>query len=86
MRLAHDGTNNVLLLGTTSTIWNYPKITISEFIAGHSNITGWESGWTIAPITDETGIAYVETPTPNTYFAGSSSYYVNTSGAIDTQY
>ena len=56
VRLAHDGTKNVVLLGTTSTTWAYPKIIVSEFTAGHSSLDGWGEGWSMSIITSETGI------------------------------
>lgn len=62
VRLAHDGTNNVILLGTTSSSWSYPKVVVTDFMAGHSSITGWDEGWSIDWITDETGIQNVRTP------------------------
>jgi len=63
VRLAHDGAKNVILLGTTSSSWSYPKIAVTEFMAGHSSITGWDTGWSISWITDETGITNIVTPT-----------------------
>ena len=46
VRLAHDGVVNCILLGDTSTVWNYPKVLVAHVLAGHSNTTGWDSGWT----------------------------------------
>ena len=62
MRFANDGVNNVILLGVVSTTWRLPQIAITEVIAGNNNITGWGTGWSIAPITSETGIVNIETP------------------------
>ena len=36
-RMAFDGTNYCVLLGTTSTTWNYPKLWLSKWIGGYSN-------------------------------------------------
>ena len=63
VRLAHDGTVNCILLGTTSTIWYYPKVLVAHVLAGYSNTTGWDSGWTTSIITDETNITNIVTPT-----------------------
>lgn len=41
VRLAHDGTKNIILLGNTGSIWNYPKIVVREVTAGHSNQNIW---------------------------------------------
>lgn len=62
VRLGHDGTVNCILLGTVSTVWQYPHIVVDELIAGQVNVTGWESGWQISLITDETGITNIVTP------------------------
>lgn len=63
VRLAYDGTHNVILLGDLSTVWRYPKISISDFMGGYSNYTGWGSGWSISIISDEAGITNIYTPT-----------------------
>lgn len=63
VRLGHDGSKCCILLGTISSVWQYPHIVVEEVIAGHSTVTGWEAGWTISVITDETGISYIVTPT-----------------------
>ena len=78
VRLAHDGTNIVVLLGDTSTVWNYPKIVVSEFTAGHSNITGWGSGWTIGTITSEAGITNIVTPPIHTYITSAGNMGIGT--------
>ena len=56
VRLAHDGTYNCILLGTTATVWSSAKITVTDVLVGSSNFTGWGTGWTISLITSETGI------------------------------
>jgi len=62
VRLANDGTKDVILLGDTSTVWVEPKIVVAEVMAGYSNYTGWETGWAINWITDEAGIVNIFTP------------------------
>jgi hypothetical protein len=74
VRLAHDGTNNVILLGNTGTIWQYPKIVVTSVMAGFSNQTGWETGWSGALITDETGITNIVSP--------AIPMYINSAGNI----
>ncbi|SDJ92975.1 hypothetical protein [Paenibacillus naphthalenovorans] len=63
VRLAHDGTVNCILLGTTSTAWRYPHIAVVEMQTSYNNVTGWETGWNISCITSETGITNIVTPT-----------------------
>jgi hypothetical protein len=56
VRLAHDGTNCCILLGKTTTVWAYERLMLTEMVAMYSNQDGWDSGWTVSLITDETGI------------------------------
>lgn len=65
VRFAHDGTNCCILLGTTATVWEYPKIVIEQFTSTSGVIDGWETGWTISIITDETGLTVSGTPVIN---------------------
>jgi len=62
VRLCDDGANDIILLGDTDSRWYYPKIVVSYMIAGWSNTTGWESGWSMSVISDETGITTKYTP------------------------
>lgn len=78
MRLASDGVNNVILLGTTTTAWSYPKITVTDVITGHSNIDGWDSGWSIAPITDESAMVNVVTPAVPYFWNASGNLGIGT--------
>lgn len=82
VRLAHDGTNCVILLGITSTTWNFPTIEVSEVIASASQTSGWDGTWGMSFITDETGIAYIVTPTLNKIAATSSSSVTNNAVAL----
>ena len=59
VRFAHDGTNCCILLGTLTTVWQYPKILISEVMASFTGQTGWDTGWVISVITSETGITSI---------------------------
>jgi hypothetical protein len=73
VRLAHDGTKCIILLGETSTVWNYPKLTVSEMLASQENTDGWETGWNASIIQSETGITNIVTPTTSIY--GNSGFY-----------
>ncbi len=73
VRLAHDGTNCVVLLGVTSTVWNYPTVEISEVIATGSQTSGWDGTWSMSFVTSETGITNIVTPTLNKIAATSSA-------------
>ena len=68
-RLAHDGTKCCILIGATTSKWQYPKVVISKVICGYN---GWnlisKDGWTAKFITDETGIVNIVTPGRNTNF------------------
>lgn len=80
VRLAHDGTNNCILLGSLTTIWGITHIEVSEFTAAFGAITGWEKGWQMGLITSETGIFNAVTPalTPQYGKASSTNYFVTT--------
>lgn len=65
VRLAHNGTANVILLGDTSTDWDYPQVVVSEVIAGYSAQTGWGTGWSASIISSEASITNVNTPILN---------------------
>lgn len=81
VRLGHDGTKNVILLGTTTTNWNYPQINISEFSAGYSAQTGWSTGWTIAPIVSEAGIGSLVTVPITGWLSQSNGASISISGS-----
>jgi len=58
LRFGHDGTNLCILLGTTTTVWNYPKINIAELMVGYVAVASFPSKLDISLITDETGISF----------------------------
>ncbi len=66
VRLAHDGSKCVILLGTTGTDWRYAKVAISDMLVG-SAIYNWETGWSASVVSDETGITNIVTPTTSYY-------------------
>ena len=66
VRLAHDGSKCVILLGTTETVWRYAKVAISDMLVGGS-IYNWETGWSASIITSETGLTKIVTPTTSIY-------------------
>jgi hypothetical protein len=67
VRLAHDGTKCIILLGDTSTVWNYPKLIVSEMLASQENTDGWETGWNASIIQSETGIGDFAVPPTSIY-------------------
>ncbi|MFH0869504.1 MAG: hypothetical protein V1866_00425 [archaeon] len=78
VRLANDGSYNVILLGNTTTAWAYPQIAVTDFIAGYGSVTGWGSGWTITNTTDETAMINISTPTIDMYTDSSGNVGINT--------
>jgi hypothetical protein len=62
VRLANDGNNSVILLGSVDTEWCHPKVVISDLMVGYSNFDGWDTGWAIEFITDEAGLQNIYTP------------------------
>ena len=55
VRLAYNGSKCVILLGTTTTTWSYPKVYLKTVYTGHSSQTIWGGTSTISLITSETG-------------------------------
>lgn len=54
VRFGYNGTNDVILLGTTTTAWSSNnKIEITDIIATVSNTTVWGTGWTAAIVASE---------------------------------
>lgn len=78
VRLAHDGANCCILLGTTSTVWQMPKIWVEEVMAGYSRIDDWGTGWEITRITSETGITKIVNPTFIKFNSSVWADYANT--------
>ena len=63
VRFAHDGTKNCILIGTTSSVWNYPSISISDvqLSFGGGQAAGWDSAWDASIVTSETGLTVTAT-------------------------
>ena len=64
IRLADNGTNNVILLGTTtSSNWNGMNVSV-DVLTGYDNYSsaGWGTGWSSAFLTSEAGITVSSTP------------------------
>lgn len=79
VRLARDTVlgKNVILLGTTSTVWAYPKLTVSEITVGHSNYTGWGTGWDIFPDSSDSNLANISS-VPIDLYTNTTGNYINT--------
>jgi len=66
IRTGHDGQYLCILLGTTSTLWSYPSITIPMVQVSYRGITSMPPEWNVSIITSETGIAFSGTNTIST--------------------
>lgn len=73
VRLAYNGSKCVILLGTTTTTWSYPKVYLKTIYTGHSNQTIWGGTSTISLITSETGYTNIDTPARMDEFFGDTS-------------
>lgn len=49
VRFGHDGTHCAIWIGETTSTWSYPKVSVTDFLAGHSAATfdNWDDGWDI---------------------------------------
>ena len=58
IRLGSDGTNAYILIGNTATVWNYPKVSITDVELGYSGATdaAWDNPWDVIYSTTETSI------------------------------
>ena len=66
IRFGFDGTKACILIGDVTTAWAYPRLAITDVITSYAGAnTGWDAGWVIAPITDETGITVSGAAYPN---------------------
>lgn len=75
VRLAFDGTHTCILLGTTSTVWNYPKIVLSKIFSGYSGRAKvFNDGYKISVITSESGYSSIVTLTSKIYNAVYNDY------------
>ena len=73
VRLAYNGSKCVILLGTTTTTWSYPKVYLKTVYTGHSNQTVWGGTCTISLITSESGYTNIATPARMDEFFGDTS-------------
>jgi hypothetical protein len=64
VRFAFDGVNNCILIGTTTSVWAYPSVTVKDVNLSFTgaSLSGWDTGaWDAAVITSETGITVTAT-------------------------
>ncbi|MGL5512058.1 MAG: hypothetical protein ACRDBM_02310 [Sporomusa sp.] len=58
IRTGHDGQHLCILLGTTSTLWSYPSITIPMVQLSYIGMATVPAEWGISIITSESGITF----------------------------
>jgi hypothetical protein len=53
VRFGHDGTKCCIIIGETTSTWDYLKVTVKDFQAGYRNysVDQWDDGWSISLIT-----------------------------------
>lgn len=86
-RLAYDGSKCCILIGTTDSIWHYPRVTIDKVTIHYSGYTAtWEKGWEISFITDESNITSIKTITTNGAGLYSQGYLVANQNWINTNF
>lgn len=49
VRFGHDGTKNIVWIGETNTVWNYPQVFVEDLTTGYSGISqdDWADGWDV---------------------------------------
>lgn len=86
-RLAYDGSKCCILIGTTDSIWHYPRVTIDKVTIHYSGYTAtWEKGWEINFITDESSITNIKTPTTNGSGLYSQGYLVANQNWVNSSF
>lgn len=80
VRLGHNGTNFVIYIGETNSIWAYPQITVRDVMIGYMpTYTNWYKNWNITFSTSFSNITYTGTHTALTT-KNYSSYVLPISG------
>lgn len=86
-RLAYDGSKCCILIGTTDSIWHYPRVTIDKVTIHYFGYTAtWEKGWEVSFITDESNITSIKTITTNGAGLYSQGYLVANQNWINTNF
>jgi hypothetical protein len=83
VRLANNGANDLIILGNTSTSWQYPKVSVSEVIAGQATYNDWGTGWSINVTTSEPALYNVSTLSPKMYIDSTGSIGVGTTSPAE---
>ena len=82
IRLASNTTHNLILLGTTTTTWNYPKAVVSEVIVGYTNYQAWGEGWGMRINASESGVTNITTPSMSSPFRSNPGLLTYTASNI----
>jgi len=69
VRPAHDGTSLCLLLGTTSTSWSYPVISVPRVQVAYGGMASVPAQWNISLVASEAGITVGTTTSMKTISA-----------------
>ena len=86
-RLAYDGSKCCILIGTTTSIWYYPRVTIDKVTIHYSGYTAaWEKGWEVSFITDESSITGIKTPITNGGGLYSQGYLVANQNWVNSNF
>ena len=58
VKFGNDGSNDFILLGTTTDVWSYPMLYVTEVEVHWSNYSNLETGWSIQIATTEPSTVY----------------------------
>jgi hypothetical protein len=60
VRMGHNGTKCVLVIGDVGSVWDYPQISVRNFFAGYSNyaLDNWDDGWSVDIVTSLAGYTF----------------------------
>lgn len=91
VRLGHNGTNFVIYIGETNSVWSYPQVSVRNVTMGYSpSFDNWKKAWSVGFSTSVSNVTYDTTTyawttknfTPSNYYTKteSDSRYVNVEG------
>lgn len=63
VRFAYDGTKTCILIGTTSSVWAYPAVSVNDVQLSYTGgqAAGWDTAWDASILTTETGLTVTAT-------------------------
>ncbi|MDD5482010.1 MAG: hypothetical protein PHR64_03685, partial [Candidatus Shapirobacteria bacterium] len=78
IKLMKEGDQPRIVLGNTSTVWQYPQFKIDVEIAGYGGSSNYLSGWSASLSTDLSGLTAISSPNIKMYIDSSGNVGIGT--------